>query len=180
MSDINTIKAEMDKAIESLKYEFGKIRTGRANPAMLDGILIEAYGTPTPINQVALINIPEARQIQVKPYDPTLLKALEEGINKSNLGINPTNDGETIRLVIPTLTEESRKELTKVSKEKAENAKIKIRNIRKDANNTIKKNNDLTDDEKQSMEKNIQELTDTYNKNIENILKEKDEEIMTI
>lgn len=180
MININELSEKMNKAIESLHYEFDKIRTGRANPSMLDGILIDSYGTPTPINQIAMISIPEAKQLLIKPYDPTLLKQIEEAINKSNLGINPTNDGTAIRLLIPALTEQTRKDLTKVSKEKGEEAKIKIRNARKDFNNLIKKDKELSTDEKKNMEEAVQNLTNEFNKKVEEELKIKDQEIMKI
>ncbi len=178
--DINTIENQMKEAVEHLTVEFTKVRTGRANPAMLDEVKVEAYGNETPLNQVALINVPEARQLLVKPFDPSLLKEIEAGITKANLGFNPTNDGESIRINIPALTEDSRKELTKESKNIAEQAKITIRNIRKNANNDVKKDEELTEDQKKSQEKLIQDLTDKYNKIIDDELVKKDKEIMTI
>lgn len=180
MKSIEEIKVAMDKTINSLEHEFDKIRTGRANPAMLDGIEVEAYGNPSPINQVAMVSIPEAKQLLIKPYDPSMLKGIEDAINKSNLGINPTNDGTAIRLLIPALTEESRRELTKISKQKAEEVKIQVRNVRKEANNNIKKDADFSEDEKKRLEEQVQELTNQYNKQIDERLKIKDQEIMKI
>lgn len=177
---LDDLKIELNKAMDSLHYEFGKIRTGRANPDMLEGVLVEAYGTPSPINQVALVSIPEARQLLIKPFDPSLLKDIEAAINKSDLGINPINDGDSLRLNIPSLTEETRKELTKKSKQAAENAKIKLRNARKDINNAIKKSDEFTDDEKKKLEKQVQEYIDEYNKKVDEELKNKDQEIMKI
>lgn len=174
------IKKLMEDAIKHMESEFVKVRTGRANPDMLEGVNVEAYGNSTPLNQVALISVPEARQLLVKPFDPSLLKEIEIGINKAELGINPTNDGENIRMVISPLTEETRKELTKETKEIAENGKVAIRNIRKNANNDIKKSTDLTEDEKKSQENQVQELTNLFNKKIEELLEIKNKDIMTI
>lgn len=178
--DLNSIENQMQEAVKHLEAEFVKVRTGRANPAMLDAVKVVAYGSETPINQVALINVPEARQLVVKPFDPSLLKEIEAGINKADIGINPTNDGEVIRLNIPSLTEESRKLLTKETKELAENAKVSVRNIRKNANNDVKKDKETTEDDKKQLEQKVQDLTNKYNKIIEEKLVKKDQEIMTI
>lgn len=180
MIELNSIKKDMDKAIENVELEFTKIRTGRANPAMLDSVKVEAYGTLTPLNQVAIISVPEARQLAIKPFDPSQIKIIEEGIVKLNLGLTPNSDGEIIRLNIPALTEESRKILTKEAKDKAENGKIKIRNIRQNANTQIKKEKDLSDDEKKSLETDIQNIVNEYNKKIDNKLELKNKDIMTI
>lgn len=177
---MQNIEQQMNEVITHLNSEFSKIRTGRANPNMLEGIKVEAYGAPTPIAQVAMISVPEARQLLVKPFDPSLLKEIDHAINKAELGINPTNDGENIRLVIPPLTEDSRKLLVKEASATAENAKVSIRNIRKNANNDIKKNKDLTDDEKKGQENDVQNLTDKFNKLIESEFKKKEKDIMTI
>ncbi len=178
--NIDEIKLLMEEAVAHMEVEFTKVRTGRANPAMLDEVLVEAYGNQTPLNQVALISVPEARQLLVKPFDPSLLKEIEAGINKAELGINPTNDGQNIRINIPALTEETRKELTKETKSIAEQAKVSIRNIRKTANNDIKKSSELTDDEKKSLENDVQNLTNEFNGKIDGLLDVKNKDIMTI
>ncbi len=178
--NIDEIKLLMEDAVAHMEVEFTKVRTGRANPAMLDEVLVEAYGNQTPLNQVALISVPEARQLLVKPFDPSLLKEIEAGINKAELGINPTNDGQNIRINIPALTEETRKELTKETKSIAEQAKVSIRNIRKTANNDIKKSSELTDDEKKSLENDVQNLTNEFNGKIDGLLDVKNKDIMTI
>ncbi len=178
--NIDEIKLLMEDAVAHMEVEFTKVRTGRANPAMLDEVLVEAYGNQTPLNQVALISVPEARQLLVKPFDPSLLKEIEAGINKAELGINPTNDGQNIRINIPALTEETRKELTKETKSIAEQAKVSIRNIRKTANNDIKKSTELTDDEKKSLENDVQNLTNEFNGKIDELLDVKNKDIMTI
>ena len=147
MSD-NLIKAEerMLKAIENLESNLKTIRTGRANPQMLEHVEVEYYGSPTPINQMASITVVEGRQLCIKPYDKSILKGIEKAINAANLGIAPQNDGEVIRLNVPTLTEETRKELTKTASKVGEEAKVAIRNIRRDANDAVKKNKELTED----------------------------------
>ncbi len=178
--NLDKIKPLMEDAIAHMEVEFTKVRTGRANPAMLDDVTVEAYGNQTPINQVALISVPEARQLLVKPFDPSLLKEIEAGINKAELGINPTNDGQNIRINIPALTEETRKELTKETKSIAEQAKVAIRNIRKNANNDIKKSDELTDDEKKNLENDVQNLTNEFNNKIDDLLDTKNKDIMTI
>ncbi len=178
--NLDKIKPLMEDAISHMEVEFTKVRTGRANPAMLDDVTVEAYGNQTPLNQVALISVPEARQLLVKPFDPSLLKEIEAGINKAELGINPTNDGQNIRINIPALTEETRKELTKETKSIAEQAKVAIRNIRKNANNDVKKTDDLTDDEKKNLENDIQNLTNEFNNKIDDLLDTKNKDIMTI
>ncbi len=178
--NLDKIKTLMEEAISHMEVEFTKVRTGRANPAMLDDVTVEAYGNQTPLNQVALISVPEARQLLVKPFDPSLLKEIEAGINKAELGINPTNDGQNIRINIPALTEETRKELTKETKSIAEQAKVAIRNIRKNANNDVKKSDDLTDDEKKSLENDVQNLTNEFNDKIDSLLEAKNKDIMTI
>ncbi len=178
--ELDFIKKQMEEALSHLEGEFSKIRTGRANPAMLDVVKVEAYGNLTPLNQVAMISVPEATQLVVKPYDPSIMKELEEGIAKANLDVNPVNDGEVIRINVPALTEETRKTFVKEAKAKAEEGKVAIRNIRKDANNKIKKNDELTEDDKKSQENKVQEFTDQFNKKIEEKLSEKEKEIMTI
>jgi len=180
MFDIKEYEEKMSKVIEHLESEFTKIRTGRANPKMLDGVKIEAYGSLSPLVHAATISVPEAQQLLIKPFDPSQLDAIEKGINEANLGVNPTNDGESIRISIPSLTEETRKELTKDVKAIGEDHKVHIRSIRQDANNHIKKNDELTDDEKKSLEENVQNMTNDFNKKIEEIVKKKEEDVMTI
>lgn len=178
--DIKEITISMDEAINHLDQEFAKIRTGRANPSMLDRVKVEAYGNLTPLNQVALVNVAEATQLLVKPFDPSVLKEIEVGISKADIDVNPINDGEVIRINIPPLTEETRKTFVKDAKKKAEEAKVAIRNIRKDANNKIKKNEELTEDEQKKLEDQVQDLTNKYNKLIDDNLNKKESDIMTI
>lgn len=182
MSDItiNNAREKMDKSIANYEASLASIRTGRANPAMLDGIEVEYYGTMTPLNQVGAITVPEGRQLLIKPYDRTLVEAIEHAINAANLGINPQSDGENVRLNIPPLTEESRKLLVKDVSKYAEDAKVAIRNIRRDANDTIKKDKELTKDEVNIYQDEIQKLTDNYIKNIDEIAKAKEKELMSI
>ncbi len=178
--EIKVVEEKMLKAIESLKVELSKVRTGRANPSMVDGVFVEAYGTPTPMNQVAMISVPEARQLLIKPFDPSLVEAIERAINNSNLGLNPSSDGHQIRLNIPALTEETRKQYAKDVKSIGEDHKVRIRNARQDANNAIKKSTELTDDEKKQTESTVQDLTNNFNKEIDSLVKAKEEEVMTI
>ena len=138
---IATFEEKMQKTMQNLSGEFGSIRAGRANPHVLDKIRVDYYGTPTPIQQVANVNVPEPRMIQIQPWDASMVKEIEKSIMTSDLGINPSNDGKVIRLVFPELTEERRKELAKDVKKKGENAKVAVRNVRRDANDTIKKEN---------------------------------------
>ncbi len=175
--NINTITEKMDKAITNLENKFLNIRAGRANPAMLNGIMVEYYGNPTPIQSVANISVPEAKQILIKPFDKGVLKDIERSINEANLGISPVNNGEMIILAIPDLTEEKRKDYVKMAKSCAEEAKIALRNIRQDANNDIKKEALPEDEEKKELE-NIQELITKYNKIVDEKLKEKENELM--
>lgn len=178
--DIKAIETKMNKAIDSLKHELTKVRTGRANPAMVEGVVVEAYGAPTPINQVAMITVAEARQLLIKPFDPSLIQEVEKGINNANLGLNPSSDGQQIRLNIPALTEETRKKYAKDVKAIGEDHKVRIRNARQDANNDIKKSDELTDDEKKSLEASVQELTNKFNKEIDSLVSAKEQEVMTI
>ena len=143
MSDIKESEEKMKKSIESLRSELATIRAGRANPHILDGVTVDYYGTPTPLNQAANISVPEARMLQIQPWDASLLKEIEKAIQIADIGLTPTNDGKTIRLIFPELTEDRRKELAKEVKKQGENAKVAIRNIRRDANEDIKK--DKTD-----------------------------------
>ena len=170
---------KMDKTIENLQKRFTTVRAGRANPSSLDGIVVEYYGSMTPLKQLATISVPEARQLLIKPFDKSALGAIEKAILTSNLGYNPGNDGETIRIVIPELTEERRRELAKQVKSLAEEAKVSIRNIRHDAIEDVKKA-ELPEDEEKGMEKDIQDIVNDYNKIIEKELKEKEQELLTV
>ncbi|MGM9834899.1 MAG: ribosome recycling factor [Bacilli bacterium] len=175
----NNIELKMMKAIESMESRFTSIRAGRANAAMLNGIEVEYYGTPTPINSLANITTPEARQLMIKPFDKSCLKDIEKAINEANIGIAPNNNGEMIILTIPTLTEERRKEYTKQAKSIAEDAKVALRNIRQDANNDIK-NEELPEDEEKRQLDLIQDLINKYNKIVDEKLAEKENELMSI
>ena len=174
---------KMNKSLEVLLGDFATVRAGRANPHVLDKIKVDYYGTPTPIQQVGNINIPEARMIVIQPWEKSLLKAIEKAINMSDLGIHPTNDGNVIRLVFPELTEERRKSLAKDVKKKGDEAKVAVRNIRRDANETFKKmnkNNELTEDDQKNLETKAQKLTDKYIAKIDEAVEEKTKEIMTV
>lgn len=186
MAAENTIikKAQdrMEKAEQSLEHELGNIRAGRANASLLDRIMVDYYGSPTPINQMASITIPEARVIMVTPYDKTALKNLEQAIMISDLGINPSNDGSAIRLVIPQLTEERRKELAKDVKAEGERAKVAVRNVRRDAMDELKKGekaNTYTEDELHDLETQTQKVTDKAIKSIDEIVASKEKEILS-
>lgn len=174
---------KMNKSLEALQNEYGSIRAGRANPHVLDKLKVDYYGTPTPLQQVGNISVPEARMIVIQPWEKSLLKAIEKAILTSDLGINPTNDGTCIRLVFPELTEERRKELAKDVKKKGEGAKVAIRNIRRDANDAIKKlqkANEITEDQQADGEDQIQKLTDKYIAVIDKSVEAKTKEIMTV
>jgi ribosome recycling factor len=176
-------KDRMDKSIESLKNDFNTIRTGRASSSLFDKIKVEYYGTPTPLNQVATISVPEARLVVIQPWDPTVLNEIEKGIQKSELSLNPSNDGKVIRINIPPLTEERRKEYVKMAKNMAEQARVAVRNIRRDANDSIKKqekDGDLTEDQAKKGLDDIQEMTDKHIEKIDSVLEEKEKEIMEI
>ena len=170
---------KMDKAIESLEKRFTTVRAGRANPSSLDGIMVEYYGSMTPLKQLATISVPEARQLLIKPFDKSCLSAIEKAILASNLGYNPGNDGETIRIVIPELTEERRRELAKQVKALAEEAKVTVRNIRREGLEEVEKL-ELPEDQEKGMEKDIQDMVNEYNKKIEAKLKEKEQELLTV
>ena len=173
------IDEKMNKAIEAMENKFINIRAGRANPAMLNGISVEYYGTMTPIQSLANITVPEARQLMVKPFDKGSLKEIERAINEANLGITPINNGEVIILTIPELTEDRRKEYVKMAKEIAEEAKIALRNIRQDENNAIKAEEHTEDEEKMLLE-DVQETINKYNKIVDEKLKEKENELMSV
>ncbi len=184
MSDYTKIYEEkMDKTLNGLNSELLTVRAGRANPHVLDKVTAEAYGTEMPINQLANISSPEARVIAIAPFDASTLKAIEKAINMSEIGIHPNNDGKIIRLVFPELTEERRKELSKDVKKKGEDAKVAIRNIRRDAIDHIKKiekNSEITEDKRDELEEEVQKLTDKHTKDIDKLVEAKVKEIMSI
>ena len=173
------LNEKMDKAIATLEKRFTTVRAGRANPSSLDGIMVEYYGSMTPLKQLATISVPEARQLLIKPFDRGCLKDIEKAILASNLGYNPGNDGETIRIIIPELTEERRRELVKQVKALAEEAKVAIRNIRREGLEDVSKL-EVSEDEEKGLEKDIQEIVNEYNKKVEAKLKEKEEELLTV
>lgn len=173
---------KMTKSINSLNSELATIRAGRANPHVLDKLAVDYYGSPTPIQQVANVSVPEARMIQIQPWEKSLLKEIEKAILVSDIGINPTNDGTSIRLIFPELTEERRKELAKDVKKKGESAKVAIRNIRRDGNDAFKKlkGSDISEDEIKDLEEQLQKLTDKYIKEIDVAVDVKTKEVMTV
>ena len=173
-------QSKMEKSIESLKNSLSTLRTGRANAQMLAGIEVDYYGSMTPINQLSSITIPEPRQLLIKPYDRNDLKSIVAAINASDLGLNPVNDGTAIRLIIPPLTEDRRRELAKLAKKYAEDSKVAIRNIRRDAMDEVKKDSSFTEDSRKIEEQEIQKLTDTYVKKIDEVYAQKEKDIMTI
>lgn len=180
---MNTATEKMDNAIGGLTRNLASIRAGRANASLLDRLTVDYYGAPTPINQMAGISIPEARLLAIQPYDKTILGEIEKAILKSDIGITPSNDGTIIRLAIPALTEERRKEIVKTVKKEAEESKVVIRNIRRDANEEFKKlekNSEITEDELHRNGEEIQKLTDSYIKQIDEIAKNKEDEIMEV
>lgn len=176
---ISLTKEKMNKAINNMEDRFTNVRAGRANPNMLDSVMVSYYGTPTPIKQLATIFIPEAKQLNIKPFDKSILGAIEKAIFEANLGITPNNNGEMIFIAIPPLTEERRKELVKQAKEYAEDGRIAIRNIRKDIIDGIKQEGVSEDIEKSTIEK-VQEIVNDYNKKVEELLKEKEKDLMEI
>ena len=174
---------KMQKTIHALDTELASIRAGRANPNILNKLTVEYYGTPTPIQQVANVSVPEARMIQIQPWEASMVKEIEKAILTSDLGINPTNDGKVIRLLFPELTEERRKELAKDVKKKGENAKVAIRNIRRDANDSFKKlskSADVSEDEVKELEDGAQKMTDKYITEIDKAVEAKTKEILTV
>lgn len=179
MFNENDVKAKMDKAIENLESRFTTVRAGRANPNILNGITIEYYGTPTQLNAISTISVPEARQLMIKPFDKSLLKEIEKAIYAADLGMSPNNNGEVVFLTIPELTEETRKSYVKQVKDMAEEARIALRNIRQDFNNMIKKDELPEDEEKRNLEI-VQKLIDKYNQIVEDKFKEKEKELLNI
>ncbi|MCI8375134.1 MAG: ribosome recycling factor [Lachnospiraceae bacterium] len=180
---LKVYEEKMTKSYDSMQREFISIRAGRANPHVLDKIRVDYYGTPTPLQQVGNISVPEPRMLQIQPWEKSLLKAIEKAILTSDIGINPTNDGSIIRLVFPELTEERRKELVKDVKKKGEAAKVAVRNIRRDANETLKKKNkagEISEDDQKDLETKIQKMTDKYIADIDKAVDEKSKEILTV
>lgn len=173
-------KQSMEKCIEALKNNFGRVRTGRANPHALDRIKVDYYGQPTPISQLAAIKVPEASMLLVEPWDKTALKSIEKAIETSDLGITPSNDGSAIRLPFPMPTEERRRELAKECSQIAEEARVAVRNVRRDVNGKIERDEELSEDDQKREKNGIQKLTDTYIAQIETLLKTKTSEIMEI
>lgn len=176
-------KTRMDKAIDVLSRELAKLRAGRANPALLDRVTVEYYGAQTPLNQLASVTVPEARLLLITPYDKTAVASIEKAILKSDLGLTPSNDGQVIRIAIPPLTEERRKDLVRLVSKTAEESKVAVRNIRRDANDELKKqqkDGEMTEDELRSATDDIQKLTDTYVAKIDEKARQKEQEIMEV
>jgi len=182
-TDLKEFQERMDKQISGYENMLSSVRAGRANPAILDKLAVDYYGTPTPIGQVAAVSVPDARTIVISPWDATTLKDIEKAINTSDLGLNPSNDGKVIRLNIPSLTEENRKNLTKQVSKMSEDAKVNVRNVRRDAIESFKKakkNNEMTEDDLKIAEKDVQDLSDKYIKIVEEITAKKNKEILEI
>ncbi len=182
-SVIANAESRMKKSVAALESDFNAIRTGRASSALFDKIKVDYYGQPTPLSQVATVSVPEARLVVIQPWDKGLLNEIEKAIQKSELSVNPNNDGKVLRINIPPLTEERRKELVKVAKNTAEQSRVAVRNIRRDANDELKKmakNGDITEDEVKRGEDEIQKITDKYVKEINTLLEAKEKEIMEI
>jgi ribosome recycling factor len=180
---INTAKEKMDKAVQAFTRELATIRAGRANPSLLEKVTVDYYGMPTPIIQLASISVPEARLLVIQPYDKSVIKDIEKAILSSDLGLTPSNDGAVIRITIPPLTEERRRELVKLVKKYSEDAKVAVRNIRRDANDELKKlekNGEITEDELRGYTDDIQKLTDDHIAKIDTITKEKEKEVMEV
>ena len=180
---LKVYEEKMGKSYDSMMREFDAIRAGRANPKVLDKIRVDYYGTPTPIQQVGNVSVPEPRMLQIQPWEKSLLKAIEKAILTSDLGINPSNDGSVIRLIFPELTEERRKALVKDVKKKGEAAKVAVRNIRRDANEALKKQNkagEISEDEQKDLENKIQKMTDKYITDIDKAIDAKSKDILTV
>jgi ribosome recycling factor len=180
---LDDAKRRMDKSVDATAHEFNTVRTGRASAALLDRVKVDYYGTETPLNQLATINVPEARMLTVQPYDPGSIKAIERAILESELGLTPSNDGKIVRLPIPQLTEERRKELVKVVRNLAEEGRVAVRNVRRDVMHHLKelvRDGDVGDDEERRAEDRAQKLTDEHTAKIDDLLKRKEEEIMEV
>ena len=183
MADIKEFEEKMNKTIDTLLEDYATIRAGRANPHILDKIRVDYWGTPTPLQQVANVSVPEARMIQIQPWESSLIKEIEKMILVSDIGITPTNDGKVIRLIFPELTEDRRKEIVKDIKKKGENAKVAVRNVRRDANDFFKKQNKdniISEDEYKNIEEDVQKLTDKYIAEIDKAVDAKYKEILTV
>ncbi len=181
--EVKDFDVRMLKTIDVVKANFASVRAGRANAGVLDRIMVEYYGTPTPLNQVAAVSVPDPRTLMIQPWDATLLKAIEKAIQTSDLGINPQNDGRVIRLAFPQLTEERRKDLTKQVKKYAEDGKVALRNLRREAMDDIKaakKKSEITEDDQKNLEKELQELTDKRCKDIDELCAKKEQELMAV
>lgn len=179
----NKTQEKMDKALQALRNELTNIRTGRATPSLLDQVKVDYYGAPTPVTQVANVSVPEPRMIVIQPWDRSLLKVIEKAIMTSDLGLNPNNDGTVIRLNLPLLTEERRKELVKVVNKKGEASRVEIRNIRRDFNDAVKKQvkaKEITEDDAKDATDFSQKLTDKYTKKIDDVLAQKEKEVMSV
>lgn len=180
---VNEAEDKMKKAIEVMRKDFASMRAGRATPAILEKVMVDYYGVPTPINQVANISVPEPRLLVIQPWDKSVISAVEKAIQKSDLGLNPNNDGSVIRLAIPQLTQERRNELVKSAKKKAEDARVAIRNIRRDANEHLKalqKEKQISEDDDKRAQEEVQKLTDKYIKEADKVLEHKEAEIMEV
>ena len=177
---LDSVEAKMNKAMENLESNLRTIRTGRANANMLERVSVEYYGSPTPINQISSIQVVEGRQLVVKPYDRSILKDMDHAISAANLGLVPQNDGDVIRINVPALTEDRRKDLAKEAHKYGEDAKIAIRNIRRDGNDMAKKDKELTEDMRKDAQEKIQKMTDRFVKQIDAMVKEKSDEIMSV
>ncbi|MEK6623378.1 MAG: ribosome recycling factor [Bdellovibrionota bacterium] len=178
-----TLEDSMKKTLEAFKYQLTKIRTGRASPSVLDGILVDYYGTPTPIKQVGQVSTPEARLLQIQPFDKTLIPSIEKAILGANIGFTPANDGNLIRIPFPALTEERRKEQVKEIKKFGEEAKVALRNLRRDQNEKVKKlekDKKITEDEAKRFQTEIQTITDRFSKDVDTLISGKEKEVMTI
>jgi ribosome recycling factor len=177
------VETSMQKAIESTQRSFNTIRTGRANPSLLDRIMVEYYGSPTPLKSLASINTPDASTITIQPFDPSSIDLIEKAISLSDVGLTPNNDGKIVRLNIPPLTSERRKELVKLAAKYAEEGKVSIRNIRRDAIDAVRKqekNKEISEDESRDLQDEVQKLTDKYTSNVDDILAVKEKDIMTV
>jgi ribosome recycling factor len=177
------LETRMQQAIDVLTREYAAVRTGRANAALLDGVRVEAYGNMTPINQMASVSVPDPRTIMIQPWDASQLKEIEKGIVKSDIGITPSNDGKVIRLTMPTLTEERRKQLAKAVGKLAEDARVSVRNVRREANDKLKalaKEKKLSEDEERRAHDQIQKATDRFTARIEELTKKKEQEVLTV
>lgn len=180
---LDEAKARMEKVVEAAKRELSTLRTGRANPALLDRVEVEAYGTKMPLNQVAIVSVPEPRMIVVQPYDKSTIHAIDKAIRIADLGFNPASDGNVLRIAIPPLTEERRKELVKVAKKICEDMRVAVRNVRRDSNEALKKlekDKEITEDDLKKGQNEVQKLTDDYIAKIDGILADKEKEIMEV